>query len=443
VGFEGWMQGRNRGAPADAPARLRLGRAEVMLELWRSRVLIALVFLVFSGAGLVIAWGMPGTHVATIRLLVIPQVSDPTGVSGGDMTKMQPAEPDGRLRAEAELVRSPVVAGRALDEVGLARIYPGLEARHAASGPGDAIALGERALDAFADDLKVTTAPGSTILQLSFDGRDPTLAAEVLDALVAHYLEYRREVLGGPGSVDLARPREAAEKRLAEAEDALQAFLSRQDIPDFEVELAGTIRLRDLLAEELVKVQADRRETVGEATGLRARLKNPPPQGPVHPEEIESLRPNERVEARLADVGVAAEAKSSRLAELTRQKAETEARLARLLLVEPDYRRLVRERDAIRSSAEALARNAETERARADLAAAGQRDITVYQSPRVAPSDNGLRMAIPVAGVVLGLLAAMLAGLMRVCTAQAFSTPSTVERSLGLPVLAHSPERRG
>jgi hypothetical protein len=67
----------------------------------------------------------------------------------------------------------------------------------------------------------------------------------------------------------------------------------------------------------------------------------------------------------------------------------------------------------------------------------------VYQSPRVAPSDNGLRVAIPVAGVVLGLLAAMLAGLMRVCTAQAFSTPSTVERSLGLPVLAHSPERQG
>ena len=97
--------------------------------------------------------------------------------------------------------------------VGFAALYPDI-----AAAPGsDArkLAAAERA---FAQHLTVETAPQTPSIGLSFEHRNPEIAAQALNALVAQYLEHRRTVLVGgefealsQESADLERARGARE----------------------------------------------------------------------------------------------------------------------------------------------------------------------------------------------------------------------------------------
>jgi uncharacterized protein involved in exopolysaccharide biosynthesis len=271
--------------------------------------------------------------------------------------------------------------------------------------------------------------------------------------------------------------REDAEQRLAAAEDALRAFLTRQQLSDLDAELAATERLFAEVSAVLFAAEAAQSEAIGRTNGLRKQLVAAPPEIDLFQETASDQgrqpmarpahdRPDTRVspggegeptpylrrsgpnptrleiEARLADSGASIEAQESRVAELVRQKAEIEARRARLAAVEPDYRRLLRERDAIRSSAEAFAAQEEAGRSRTSPGQSGRGAVSVYQRTQPSAQGDAPRRMIMALGTGLGLLLALAIGLLRAWSANTFPTPTSLERSLGLPVLAAIPERR-
>ena len=123
------------------------------------------------------------------------------------------------------------------------------------------------------------------------------------------------------------------------------------------------------------------------------------------------------------------------------QKAAAEARIARLASLEPEYLRLKRDRDALESSAGTFATREQTERARTELAQRSVENISIYEAARTPTRGDSMKRTIALAAAALGLLTALLAGLLRAWSVANLATASSVERSLGLRVLAATRDR--
>ena len=141
--------------------------------------------------------------------------------------------------------------------------------------------------------------------------------------------------------------------------------------------------------------------------------------------------------AKTADINALA----GRLATLARQRQETDGRIAALSTVERDYLRLKRDRDALEASAEAFAGREQAERARSELAARRVDSISVYEAARPPGQGDDTRLTILLATAIVGLLAAVGAGLMRVWSTRSFATAGSLERTLGLTVIATARDR--
>jgi len=454
--------------------RPKLALADTLLQLWRARWLMLLVIAPVALAALAVVLLSPPQYVASARLLV------------------QPGQSPDVLQAEAELARAPVLAERTIRAVGLSRLYPLLAEAGLRSRGGEGDVIGQEARDAFAASLQATTAPGSSILHLTFRHEEPALAAETLSRLLAAYLVYRREVFAGEGAQTFSDQRKQVEARLAAADQALRDYSARNGLADFDAESAAVAHLFADIADERARVQATLREAQARTEGLARQLSAMPRQVDLHVEttseqQLLDLRlqretllarylPDSRVvkdiERRIAQVetylasapvqGVrrigpnpvwqaleterAAEAATvlalnARLAGLAGQQADVEARMARLDQLRPDYLRLKRGRDALEASAAALAAREQDERASVELAARGIDTVSIYEAARPPVRADDGWFAFVFAGVILGLVAALLVGLLRARTIAGLPTAASVERTLGLPVLATTRER--
>ena len=105
-------------------SRPRLGKADLIVQLWRAKGLMTLVAIVVFVPFVMFALVMPTKFEASAGLLVSlgeEQVYRPRVGS-----EAAGAIPDQELlnQAELELIRSPVVADRVLDQFSLEQIYP-------------------------------------------------------------------------------------------------------------------------------------------------------------------------------------------------------------------------------------------------------------------------------------------------------------------------------
>ncbi len=132
---------------------------------------------------------------------------------------------------------------------------------------------------------------------------------------------------------------------------------------------------------------------------------------------------------------------TGRSQELARQKENAQHRLATLAALEPEYLRLKRDRDALEASAGTFATREQTERARSELASRSVDNISVYEPARAPARGDTPKRIIALVAAVFGLLTALAAGLLRAWSIRSFPTAGSVERTLGLRVLATARER--
>ncbi len=465
---------------------------DLALQLWRAKLLMFLVFLPIALAGVGLALLFPVKYAAATRLLVTlgqEYVYDPVMGEAGRGAFPQQEEV---MQAEAELARSPVIAERAIDHFSLAKLYPELALAAGRAPEAKRGVYSQKAIEAFGKDFSAYAGPKSSILRLSYSHKDPRTAASVINELVKIYLDYRREVLTDRGAGGLGEQRGAIETRLKTAEDALRAFLAQNKISDFAAEQAAVTRLYGALSDELSKVEADLREAQGRAEGLRAQLRATPKEIDLYTEttteqqlyDLKSQReqmlaryrpdsqtiqdmdrrisamevflragkpgglrrigPNPTWQTLDADKAAAeanATALSGRARELSRQKEEAAKRLTELAAIEPDYQKLVRDTEALETAAKSFATREQEERARSELAARRADNISVYEPARPPLRGASPRRAIAGAGVVLGLLTALLVGVLRAWRAPGFAMGRSLSRATGLPTLAAIAER--
>jgi uncharacterized protein involved in exopolysaccharide biosynthesis len=502
LSVETWNERKAEGAPApvaDAhggavPGKLRvkLGLADTVLQLWRAKVMMLLIFLAIALIGILLTLIVPTKYSAQTRLLVRlgqEYVFDPVI---GDAAKGAFPQQEEVLQAETELARSPVIAERVIKHMGLNQLYPNLADARARARPELAYKVDQQALEAFSKELGVGSAPKSSILRLTFAHEQPQIASDTLNAFVAEYLNYRREVLAGEGFAGLSEQRGVIEGRLKEADDAMRGYLLRNGLADFETENAAATKLYADLSDELSKVEASQREAEAKKSGLRRQMSSTAKEVDLYVEttseaDLMKLRveredlltrylpdsrvvqdinkriaqleaflksapaaglrrigPNPTYQALEADEAVQTaniSAMQGRVVELKRQKEDAGRRLEALAALEPDYLRLKRDRDALENSAGTFATREQTERARSELASRSVNNISVYEPARPPAKGDSPKRVIGIAAALFGLLTALAVGLIRVWSIRTFPSAGSIERTLRVRVLASTRER--
>lgn len=470
---------------AEAP---RLSLADIAAMLWGERMLVLAVGGAICALGLIAALAAPRTYTARSELIVRmgeEYVYQPTagGAGAGATPDMQTI-----VNAEMRLIGSGAVVRGAIESVGIATLYPDIDA-----SPGsDArkLAAAERA---FYQHLTVETAPQTPAIGLSFEHRNPETAAAAVNALVAQYLQHRREVLVGGEFEALSQQSGDISTRAGAATAALSAFLTENQIGDFESELAALAARAGDIETQLLDAQTRRREAEARGAALRQRYNAEPEQIELYQESdarrdlVEAQMERERllaayqpdalpvreVDRRIAQLqaflaggdppsitrrgpnpvrqevasqlyGMEAEARAQRGREtaLEQQRTEVRNRLRGMQALEPRFRQLQRDRTILETNAQNFATRAEDARARSQMLGRATDNISAIETAAVPTQGKSLRWPIMIVAILIAGLVALAAGLSRGLMRRSFPTPSSAARALDTPVLAVMPRQQ-
>lgn len=469
----------------------KLGFSDLALQLWRALPLMMLVAIPIIIAGyFFLIKPMSKTYTAYSRVQVAlgqEYVYDPIL---GDAGRGMSLDNEAVVQTELEKAYSPVIARRVLEQIGLERMYPKLN-----EGLGEADSIAEKAkirqsaLKALESNFSVDSAPKSPVMRLEFEHKDPDMAAEITNAFLDQYLKYRIEVSQSSDHDAITLQTTKLKGELSDAETAIQVFLETHQIGDFFAEKAAVAALHTQINDQLFQAEAAAEEAKGRVRTNNELLANTNPEIDLYVEtngeqqllalkiEREQLlsryrpqsQPVRDLDARIANleallngesggvrrrgpnptyqelqskVSTASadlDAANARSAALRGQLVEVQARQTELNTWEPEYQSLVRDRDVLAESVRMLSTRAQTKQAEAAIAAQSQGTVTVID--RAYPPLSGSSMKLPAAFAtfVFACFSAFCAGLAYALTRRTLATPSSVTKTLELPVIGVVP----
>lgn len=494
--LEDW--GPSQAARADtgpARARLRLSFLDIVLLLWRAKWLMIAIGLPLFLIGLLIALQSPKTYDATSRLLV----------RGGDEVRVLSTLPDGNrdvpfsselvVQSELEILHSPVVAERTLARFPMQRLYPDLaEARTKALSEAEPSAAEgieffyfQKSREAFEKQFRAGSSPNNPVISVGFQHEDAGTAAEVLNAAIAAYLNYRSELYGDGPLDKLTRQRKAVEGDLLAAEDAIRTFLSVNDIGDFNSERETAQGLFSTLSGELLTVRSNASAAARQLATVRNQLADTSPevslfvedsseqtllnlrvereqllarytedsravqnidrqiaqveaylQDQAGPSGLTRTGPNptyQALEASLNSFEAEAQSLAGQRAELETQLAQIESRLALFSALEAEWNETVRRRDLLEASVRTLAEREQQAGTIDSLTREDSESIRVLEAARAPIRGSSMRLPIAVMAMLFAGFTALIGGLLYVFTRRGLPGPNALERSTGLPVV--------
>ena len=445
--------------------RPRLNALDLAVHLWRAKFLMLAIFAPLAAIGVAAALSLPSSYAATSRLMVS------AGPESGAL-----------VRSEAELLRSPVVAQAAVKQVTLARAYPGIA--HSCQ-PERCAQLGAEAV---LQALAVESAEGSPVITARFAHSDRAVSADLLNALVTAYLTYRAEVYIDTRSEDFREQRELLEGDLAEIDAAIQDYLFTNNLTDLAAERDTLRQLYQSASGDLLATQSRLRQAEAQLANYRRQIETIPKEQDLYVEDtrqqtLMAMRldrnekaarfganspvvreldnqiaqteaylaarpaagglvrrgPNplyQQVEAAMATLQSEVQALRGQEAELKTQIADFEGRQRRLVELAPDLQELERRRDVAERSITALSEQEVDARTRNAIALRGANTIRVLDPATPPVTGASLKAPALLLALMLAALAALAAGLMQAVSKRGFGTPGSLERTLGLPVLA-------
>lgn len=443
--------------------RPRLGTADVLVLLWRAKWLMLAVFLPLLAAGLAGAALLPSQYTAETRLMVAQERS-------------------AMARAELELLRSPAVAHRALGAVTLARVYP--EIARGCSDEGCA----RLAADEIAAHFITEAEAGSPLIIARYTHRQAAMSAEMLNAMVQSYLDYRADVFAGAAVEMSSVQQQRAEEELARAEAAIRDYLMQHELTDLAAERKTLQQLGRAARSELLQVQSRLRQARAQLAGYEAQLANIAPYLPkpvpspasrslaaLKQEREEKLSrylldsrviqdlnrriaqaerdladtpqtegaadsvPNplyQQVETSVSMLKADVRALRAQEAELSKQIVDFDARLRNLMQLVPELTHLQRRREVAEASLRAVSVQTSQSRIAANVGGEAVRVLEVATEPLKGES---LRAPAALLALLVAAFASLMAGLGYAFTRRGLATPGAVQRTLGLSVAAAVP----
>ena len=484
--------GLRPGALRTPPARYS---AQDLLALaWRERFLMLAVFLALAAIGVVLALQLKTLYAARSSLLIrlgSEYVYDPRV---GDAARGAVPENDQVIQSEIEILSSPVLKARVIADLGLGRLFPKLARGYDAASPARRQATEGAAIKALESRLKIVTAPGTSVVRLTYADPEPQMAALVLNTLIDEYLKYRSTVLAPADANVIGDQRSAFQARLDAANAAYEKFLSDNGVGDFDAEKTSLSALYGQLLTDSYSVQAQLSEAQGRLGVTQREVRQAAPEIGLYrdvdhaaadkliqlrldrqdllsrykPEaapvkdadrkiaELEALSASGQVAgAGARRVGVnpvyqtleteqnqlAAEAASlrDRRAALAAEIAQVNQRRQRLAELEPQFQDLSRQRDVLAANVRNFTAREEESQAQQAIAKTGDNTVRVVERAFTPTQGASLKKPAAVLATVFAAFAAVCVGLARAFLRQGYPTAGAAERSLDLPVLATAP----
>ncbi len=459
---------------------------------WR---IMACAFIAFVLLGLAAAAVTRPAYVAQARLLVLyggEYFYRPSGGQAGDAVALDRNE---IMTSELEVLKNTELAKQTLLTVGLDKVYPGTKTDDA------------QALDAAArrleNDLSLTSVAQSNILDLSFRNHDPAVATAVLRTLIAGYMADRVKVFQRAPTAEVLADQDAMLSRLRAAEAALSGFAAAHGIVDLDTQttlllqrqsanrqsrdeaaqaigesearlaaiqqqLAGIppviqsyaesdrSQTKQVLTDSLLRLQIKRRDlaqrygaSYPDIQSLDQQIEWVQAQLTAAPTRVDTSTrdgPNplyQEMRQQAAALGAQIQGLQARQTQLAEAGAEIETRIHDLTATESAYRDLKRNRDVLDEAYRALVKSNEASQATGTADVNRTTNVRVVQPPVASAARLNLRLILVIAGMAVGLVAALAA--MAFCNAmrQVFITPRDVSLALELPVLAAVARKRG
>lgn len=470
---------------------VRYAPSDFVTLLWRERFLMLWTFAILFLVGLIVALTLRTTYPARASVLISLGQEYVYEPRAGDAARGAIPELDQVTQSEAEILGSDSVRLRVVERLGVPVMAPSQAARYARALPAEKAEMASKLAQSVSRGLKIETAPGNPVVRLTYENRDPQLAARVLNALVEEYLIQRRTVLIDRTTPVLAEQRKSFEERLADVDAAYETFLTTNNIGDFEAERAALNQLQQSLQQQKYANEASLRQKQGQLAGLSAQL------GQINPEvglyrdinnkaadqlvEAKARRedllsryrpdsqPVQAVNAQIAQLEQAVaggraqgegtkrlgvnpvfqtlqtesiqaraevEALQQATATVDAQIAQVTQRQLRLAALEPQFQNLSREREVLQSNVRDFTVKEEESQAAQAMAQKSNDNIRIAQRAVTPTEGKSLKKPVFVLAVLFAAFTALCVGLLRMFLRPGVPTPAAAARTLDLPVLA-------
>lgn len=468
-------------------SRPQLSVADIIVHIWRSKFLIALVAVPFLVAAVAGAMTMPVKYVATSRVQVTAgaeRVFDPIVGTVQNAVLGQ----DEITGSEVELLYSPVIFDRVIQKLGLEVIDPKAQAAMDKAPAASRPLLYERAVEGLQKSFEAGASPKNPVIRTSFKHENPQVAADVLNTIIATYLEYRADLFTSSDKSVLSKQREVLSEELAEADASIERFLVDNRIGNFETEKTSIASIYSGVTDELFKIQAQKSEVDGRLAALSAQLSLTEPTIDLYVEtnyqqqlmdlriERESLLskflpgtpqidaidrqitnvenlissqgqgmgtirrgPNEmfqNLDQRRAELEADSNALKTRFEELQRQKNQVERRQLELIRLEPQYQDLLRDQSILENQLRSLTVREGEEKLKREFTQADFDNIQILEPARPPSRGKSMRKLIGAAGLMFGLFTGLVIALLVAFSKTTMPTAASVSRTTGLPVLS-------
>ncbi len=480
--------------PAAEPVRgrLHMSPADILASLTREIALMAVVFLVIAGLGLVVAMRLPKDYTANASLLMQLNKDYVYNPLAGDAARGAIATVDQMVQAETEILNSTELKKRVIAKLGYRTLLPKSPALWHPVSDVQKAAADQAALRVLTSGLSTATAPTDSVVRLSFKFNDGEDAALILNTLIDEYQAYRQSVFSDATGPLLEAQKAHFDDQLANADAAYQQFLDRNGVGDFDAAKATYSKVYDQVQTDLYTARAALAQDRAKLGDVEVNLKTLSPEMSVErdldlsiPAKILSLQqdrqdklsrylpdsqPIKDLDAQIASLqalvssgkGVGEKdhklgintvyqsllqqkldlqsdmaAQQGRIGQLEAQSGQVIAKEQQLQGADAEYNALAAERDTLQNNIKTFTQRIQENDATRRMT---QGDDAVRVVERATPPDKAksLKSVVMILALLLAAVTALAVGVLRVLTRKGFASAGMASKALDLPVLAQA-----
>jgi uncharacterized protein involved in exopolysaccharide biosynthesis len=173
------------------------------------------------------------------------------------------------INSEIQILKSPDLAKRVIENIKLSQIYPDL-----VKNPPRDIKPMDVAIVRFEKNLSVADVRKSSVIEVSFEHENPQIASKTVNLLVDYFKEKHLQVFSSPQSSFLEGQVAVIRKKLLASEADMQSFKQKNRVYSLEEQRTLLLRQRTDLASETLSAQHTIDELQRRLSTLKARTKN-------------------------------------------------------------------------------------------------------------------------------------------------------------------------
>jgi len=467
---------------------------EALTLAFRCKRRIALAFIIPPVLALIVGFAMTPIYGANSKVLI---KSGREFVAQTDAATSNPMAPSSTMQesinSEIEILTSRDLLLAVLHEVGIARVYPKI----AAAPPGK-MSTDDAAVLAFQNNLNITPIKLSNVLAVSYQNEDHAVSTEVLRKLLAGFINRHIQAFSAPRVALLEERVRESDSKIDALTEQLGNLKVKSDVYSFPEQRSVLIQQRERLSQDLRDSEVRAAELTNQIAYLNRQAGSHPrtttlgvddsvsratdeaqarvlalrerqrtllsrfqPDSPlVKDNEIalkaaeQSLR--EAPASKIYRTGVDPVAQQIELQKITAEAAlapikvriqsttrhvdEISAKLQTMETAERSQRELERQITSLEDEAKLLRASLNEARTKERLDEAQIASVSIIEEPNASKKPVQPRKGIfLLAGMMVGAFTAGATLLLAMSMGTTFVSAETIERVLGLPVLAALP----